>query len=461
VLRGWQPASPGRIVASITLTGRLLFRIAGLFAALLLALGLPTPAGAPPPSCPFGVCTRTTTVWVPEFVNYSSGTPVGNIYKNQYTFFTRGTLVSSRFTQSSFSVPGNCFPNSVAIFHSYLYVVCGTYGAPAGAKDQIVVYDLPMLGSSSAPTPLAAIAYTNFGGLFGGVFDTHGHLWVSGFNGWLSRVPNPDPTSGTPAVDIQVPISLGTPVGITVDPIDRSFWVVGQLTDGGGFVANIADATLNAGQPTPTACLAADYGFPATPLPAPWASCTKNTTLYQYPIVNYPWMPPYSGNPSTASGSNQSTHPLFFWPEGVAVTGGRGKDGYVWVGNNGGATPAATIVRLAKTTADPLVYGGTVNKPFACPGGMFSGGPYGPLWVNDEGYDVSETLCGTWQNGSDQGSLIGRVLQFNLSPASTNSSIPAKYLPATTILNHHAPTPSDNSIGTSCPGFGGIFVQFQ
>ena len=60
---------------------------------------------------------------------------------------------------------------------------------------------------------------------------------------------------------------------------------------------------------------------------------------------------------------------LFDNPEGAAVF-----HGSVWVSNNGGNAPAATLVRLTVNNGqlDSATYGGTVNHPFACPGGLYA-----------------------------------------------------------------------------------------
>lgn len=118
------------------------------------------------------------------------------------------------------------------------------------------------------------------------------------------------------------------------------------------------------------------------------------------------------------------------------------------MGNNGGNAPAASLVRLNRFGQGAELYGGTPGTPFSCPGGLFEAtipGGSETLWVNDEGYKITNTDCGA--TGADQGDQVGRVLEF---------------LPADLLSHRLTPRPETfndwNKIGTSSPGFGGIAV---
>jgi hypothetical protein len=141
--------------------------------------------------------------------------------------------------------------------------------------------------------------------------------------------------------------------------------------------------------------------------------------------------------------------PPFNNPEGVTVF-----QGAVWVSNNGGTKPGKTLVRLVKNpkiaTLTPSVFG-TLGSPFSCPGGMFAAGvpgtPLNTLWVNDEGYGVPDTHCGS--DDTDQGDQIGRVLGFRPIDLQHQGSPTPWHFPGWTLTR------------TSSPGFGGIFVQID
>jgi len=379
------------------------------------------------PINPFPWLEQTTNVWVPDF-------PGGTIYQSQlyrlgFVSAEEAAATSSyfRFRQSSFPLSG-CNPNSVAIANSRLYVACSSgWGNP----DQILVYDLAFSSSSQTLTGLQyanTITNSGFNQLIALAVDSEGDLWVSSYgNGMLFRVSSAELAKPSRQVDRSVTIALGMPAGITVDPADHSFWVVGQFADSGGYVANYSDAAMNGGSttPTPNACLAAVYSAADNGVP-PLTDCLVETATHIAP-----------GGTSV---------PLFYNPEGVAVTGNN-----VWVGNNGGGTPGASIVELTKAGShaptDPMMFGQNTSQPFACPGGLFAETPTGPLWVNDEGYNVPNTDCGS--TGADQGSQIGQELMFPLSTL--------------TAANAAAPTPwmggAWNVIRAGSPGFGGIFVQ--
>ena len=101
---------------------------------------------------------------------------------------------------------------------------------------------------------------------------------------------------------------------------------------------------------------------------------------------------------------------------------------------------------------DSATYGGTVNQPYACPGGMFAAtGPTGTptLWVNDEGRDVANTDCGS--TGNDQSATAGLVMEFLYGGLKgTHQAAPVNYK----FSNW-------KKLTTSSPGFGGIFVQLN
>jgi hypothetical protein len=395
-----------------------------------LGLALAKPALAVPPHCPgFWTtrCTITSTVWVPNFFGHG-------VYRYQYATQIGGPVVIGRPSGNTTfnALPPvdvstyQCSPSSVAVFNTQLYVVCSSYGAGSPNNlDQILVFDSNLNHVKTIKDP-----NLNGSGLIGIVFDTHGNLWVTGFTGLqntgcsggvLLRVPNKN-LNASWAVDTVVTCSPGQPAGIAVSPFDGSFWIVGQYN--GGIVVNFPDKALNTPNPSP--------GNPISPNP-----------LY------------------CVSSSGCNLNATFENPEGVAVAGCATSTAngcsayYVWVGNNSinlsnnTQAPAKTIERLTSgSTSQPVTYGGTVNKPFACPGGMFSGGQQGPLWVNDEGYGVKNTDCGS--TAKDQGSPLGLVLQFPLSNLAPQDKA------------HPAPWVGLGSaqLQTSSPGFGGIFVDW-
>lgn len=414
-------------------------RVAGLALGLLLALA--SRAFALPPTCPHsftfvGGCTFTTTLWVPDFYDgqvyvYSFATKIGGLQSpvlraNGPTLTTLQPLNVASY---------NCAPNSLAINGNFLYIVCSSYGATSGpggstvvnnATDEIVVFNI----TQNPPTYATTITDPNLqgSGLIGSAFDVHGNLWLAGYTaagggGALLRIPRPDPT-GHPAVDTIAASSPGQPAGIAISPFDNSVWVVGQVFNGivlsfPDSVLNVAGGNLNL-NPSPTYCAASQGQM----------GC-----------------PSLGGNAFSA-------------PEGVAIMGCATTTAsgctayYVWVGNNGGNKPPKTIVRLTAGANNQLsnwvTYGKNLSKPFACPGGMFSSGQNGPLWINDEGYGVTNTDCGS--SSADRGKM-GRVLQFPLSNL------------VGTGVNVTSPTPWEGngwtSLVTGSPGFGGIVESYN
>jgi hypothetical protein len=417
-----------------------------------------------------------TNIWVPDFTGH-------RVILNQlYRPNTAGNLFDpspekvaevsgyNAFRQDIFPMPrtasGVCNPNSLAIlnydyngsqslFGSTLYVACS-------APDFILAFSVVPDESATSSTgvtlqqiePISGIQYSGFNSIVGIAFDAGNNLWIANYgandlvvvkNAALSQANPSGASIGTVAFPAPPSGNVASPTAIAVDPSDNSFWIVAQVqADGGGLVANFGINELNGaigGSATPKSCLAA-LNVPTgsgSNLPP---GCASYTQYYSYP--------------------NNQNQPLFFQPEGAAVTGN-----YVWVGNNGGNTPGASIVRVTKPSAgknfsnNPQVtlfgYGAGgasanfTSKPFACPGGLFAEtlkngfGAFeeGPLWVNDEGFGIPGTSC------TATASPTGQVTMFplsNLIPANAGN------------LSAWAGGAS-NVIRTSSPGFGGIFVQ--
>ena len=315
------------------------------------------------PAMPKGVggSVKGATVWVPD---YYGG------YLLIDDFNAKGKLSSKKLSLSSHA----CNPNAVTVQKGQIYIVCN---GDFGGLDQVLVYDATSLSyvKTIAGIDANGADYFSGGSLVGIVFDTKGNLWTSAYNAnALLRVPKANLGKSNPLIDREVIDSPDSPAGLALDN-DKSFWIVGQYA--GGIVLNFTDDVLN----QPGSFL---KGNPLNPSP-------------RYCISN------------AADGCQQMSG-LFNNPEGVAVF-----DGSVWVSNNGGNAPAATIIRLDQKGGQlsATTYGGKVNAPFACPGGMFSAtGPTGTqtLWVNDEGRDVAHTDCGA--TAGDQSASAGLVMEF-------------------------------------------------
>jgi hypothetical protein len=372
--------------------------------ALAVAAGLTAPATAA--TVKVGGAVHHVKLWIPEYYG-------GAVYADTFDY----TVTPAKFTSKVISVAGRaCNPNSVAVSGGKLYVVCKS---DFGGKDQVLVYNAATNAYVKTIAGVGTDGANYFSGssLIGSVIDTHGNLWLSGYAGNdLLRISASQLAGTTPKVDRQVVDSPDSPAGLAVDPKDGSFWVVGQFA--GGIALNFPDSTLNqagtflgasALNPSPSYCISDSAG----------AGC-------------------------------QNVAGLFNAPEGVAVF-----DGGVWVSNNGGNAPTGTIVELKKkTTAGQLssaIFGGTVGKPFSCPGGMFSTGVAGStptLWVNDEGYGIANTDCGA--SAADQGDQLGRILEFL-----PNDLLQHKAQPVPEAFTNAA------NLKTASPGFGGLFVEMD
>jgi hypothetical protein len=383
-------------------------RIINLVAGLIAATGIVAahPAAASGPIGGLGNA-KHVTIWVPDYYGH-------NVI--EYKFYYAMPNSSPTFSTTVVKLPssgaaGRCNPNALAMPNSELYIVCNSdWGGP----DAVVGYNT----STHAYKLISGVAtdghnYFNGSHLVGIVVDGGGNLWVSAFRkNDLLRIPSSQLPKTSPKIDRQVVHSPDSPVGLALDPSNKSIWVVGQYE--GGIVLNLADSVLNG---------PAGSHLGATALNPNPSSCISNS----------------------AAGC-QTKPQLFNNPEGIAVF-----DSAVWVSNNGGGSPGKTIVRLtaSKNQLTATTYGDNTSKPFACPGGMFAvtapSGGKASLWINDEGYDVSHTDCGA--SNSDQGSHFGRVLQFL----------------ATGLQNQTSPAPVQftdwDKLSTSSPGFGGIVVQ--
>jgi hypothetical protein len=337
-------------------------------------------------------------VWVPD-------------YYGQYvlidTFDAKGDLATATIPLADKS----CNPNALSVQGGSRYVVCNS---DFGGVDQILVYDAASHDYRKTITGVDANGADYFTGssLTAVLFDAKGNLWTTGYaSDTLLRVPSANLGQPNPLIDREVIHSPDSPAGLALDR-DKSIWVVGQYE--GGIVANFTNAVLN----------------------------QKGSFLKNNPLNP---APRYCISNSIAGCQQQSG--LFDNPEGVAVF-----HGAVWVSNNGGDAPAATIVRLAVTGGQlaAATYGGALNQPFACPGGLFSAtGPTGveTLWINDEGRDVPNTDCGS--SSADQSATAGLVMEF------LRSGLKNQAAPANDKFSNW------DSLTTSIPGFGGIFVQLN
>jgi len=347
-----------------------------------------------------GGSVNGAVVWVPDYYGR---------YVLIDTFDTNGNLTTATIPLGDKS----CNPNALSVQAGSLYIVCNS---DFGGIDQILVYDASSLSyvKTIGGTDVNGADYFTGSSLTGILFDAKGNLWTSGYAAnTLLRVPKANLGEADPHIDREVIDSPDSPASLALDG-DKSVWVVGQYQ--GGIVVNFTNAVLN--QP---------------------GSFLKNN--------------PLSPNPrwciSNSIAGCEPTSGLFDNPEGVAVF-----HGAAWVSNNGGNAPAATIVRLAESGGqlDASTYGGAVNAPFACPGGLFAAtGPTGieTLWVNDEGRNVPDTDCGA--TSRDQSATAGLVMEFlkgGLKASHQSAPVNDKFS-------------NWKKLTTSSPGFGGIFVQLK
>jgi hypothetical protein len=366
----------------------------------MIALLLSASAAIPAAAKGVGGSVNGAVVYVPD-------------YFGQYvlidTFDSKGGLTTATIPLADKS----CSPNALTVQSGSLYIVCN---GDFGGVDQILIYNATSLAYAKTitGTDVNGADYFTGSSLTGILFDAKGNLWTTGYaSNTLLRVPKANLGMSDPHIDREVIDSPDSPAGLALDR-DKSIWVVGQFSS--GIVVNFTDKVLN----------------------------QKGSFLKSNPLNP---APRYCISNSIAGCQPQNG--LFNNPEGVAVF-----DGAVWVSNNGGNAPAASIVRLATKGGglDAATYGGAVNKPFACPGGMFAAtGPTGveTLWVNDEGRDVANTDCGS--SSADQSATAGLVMEFLKGGLKGNKQ-------AAPVNDKFG---SWNELTTSSPGFGGIYVQLK
>jgi fibronectin type 3 domain-containing protein len=334
-------------------------------------------------------------VWVPDYTGEAVRVRVGG-----------GTTVTS----IAFSLP-SCNPNSLAVNHNKLYVICNS---DFGNSDAILVYDATKIRSAAAGTlsitPTKTITSGDFDGLIGVAFDSSNDLWVaSNGNSEILEFTAAELAGASPKDIVSLIDSPSSPVALAFDT-DSSLWVTGLYGD--GILLNFDSS---------------QFGLQGAANPR------------------------YCASTDALGGICISQANLFLQPEGVAVF-----KGSVWVANNsttgsnklGGATPGRELVNLAVsngTLAVKTVYGtvvpdagGTATSPFFCPGGLFASSIR--LWVNDESYGEANPQCGA--NG-DTSSATGGVFSFT---ATQLTAKPVTQTPTFTKL-------------TGRPGFGGIFVE--
>jgi hypothetical protein len=347
-----------------------------------------------------GGSVNGAVVWVPDY--YGQYVLIDN-------FDANGNLTTATIPLADKA----CSPNALSVQAGLLYVVCNS---DFGGVDQILVYDANSLAwvKTIGGTDVNGADYFSGSSLTGILFDAKGNLWTTGYaSNTLLRVPKANLGEADPYIDREVIDSPDAPAGLALDG-DKSVWVVGQYQS--GIVVNFTNAVLN----QPGSFL---KGNPLSPSPR---TCISNSIAGCQPV---------SG--------------LFDNPEGITVF-----HHAVWVSNNGGNAPAATLVRLVQNGGqlEAATYGGTVDAPFACPGGLFAAtGPTGieTLWVNDEGRNVPDTDCGS--TAGDQSATAGLVMEF------LNGGLKGKHQPAPVNDKFS----NWKNVTTSSPGFGGIFVQLK
>jgi hypothetical protein len=352
-------------------------------------------------------------VWVPSYL----GEEIRR-YEIDYTV-SPAKFTSKTIALKSNAHTKNCNPNSVAVEGGSLYIVCNS---DQGNSDRVLVlnyttyaYEKTITGEGPSGVGSATLNYFTGSSLIGIAFDSHKNLWLSGYNSnSLYRIPAAQLSKAHPQVDRQVVDSPDLPAGMVFDK-SGSLWVVGQYS--GGILLEFPDATINQN---------GTY-LNSSPLNPNPALCLSNVL----------------------TGCNPTTN-LFNNPEGVAIF-----DGSVWISNNGGNAPAATLVRAIANTSTGVfttsTFGSVANKPFACPGGLFAptlAGATPELWVNDEGFGFTNGTCGA--TAASQGSDVGIVDAFTAGDLVNHQTAPKREV-----------FPGSTKLKTGSPGFGGIFVQLN
>lgn len=298
-------------------------------------------------------------------------------------------------------ITSDCNPNSVAFNQDRLYVVCNK---DWGNGDKILIYNFQDLVAARAQglniSPIQSISNAEFDGLVAAAFDSQGALWVSSYyNNQIFRFTNSSLNSGDPKIDKKLIHSPDNPVGLTFDTQDNSLWVVGHYA--GGIVIKI----------------------PSWEIDSPGENINGVSVINAQPVDCF----------SNSADGCKHFPGLFDKPEGIAVLNNE-----IWVSNNGGNQPAASLVRLRPDEAQAVSFGGGVGNPFSCPGGLASDGSR--LWINDQSLGQVNTACGA---GDAQAGVDG-VLIYDQAALSNPSSIG---IPLGVLRGV-----------TSRPGFGGITI---
>jgi len=325
-------------------------------------------------------------------------------YVGKSVFIQALTGGRQRYT---FTIP-DCNPNSIARSDADLiYVACNK---DFGNGDHIEVYDLVELsglrprGYLEVPSK-KTITSPEFNSIIDLKFDPDGNMWVSSYgNNQIIRFPKSslDLSNPQPKPDVKLVNSPDSPVGITFDSLG-SLWVVGQFE--GGIVLRIPKSELNK---TGT-IVSGINSIDATP---------------NYCISNM------------ANGCLQKSG-LFDAPEGIAILGNE-----VFVSNNGGNHPGASLVRLPTNQNNALAQsvrlGNNIAAPFTCPGGLQA--DVEGLWINDQSYGLSNSTCGQ----TDRAAKTGGVIKFSSSELAGTSNLQTNSALIRDV--------------TSRPGYGGIAV---
>jgi hypothetical protein len=339
------------------------------------------------------------TIFTKSFVNYLV---VPDYLAQKLTIQSLQKILSSTGKPVTISVlTPNCNPNSTAYKNSKLYVACNK---DKGNGDYIGVYNFAQLTKLNAiPTSIPfskIIRSPEFDSIIAIAFDPENNLWISSYNNnQIIRIPQTGLSTASPAPDKKIVNSPDQPAGITFDPLNSSLWIAGQYA--GGIVLNIPKSELD----KPGTLVGSIATINATP-----TYCISNS----------------------APGCTQQPG-LFDNPEGIAIF-----NNDIWVSNNGGDHPAASLVRLRPTQGTADQFGQGIGLPFSCPGGLKA--MSGELWVNDQSAPLRNTTCGATDSASDVGKIFAYIAADLKTPASIN-------------LN-----PSEIVNITSRPGFGGIDV---